>query len=68
MTVTTNNAGGYEVTYKTVQSVEAEAKLVEAMPQSEREAVRRSLAERQEQILVKPKPKPSILHVPQLCL
>jgi hypothetical protein len=38
------------------------------MPQSEREAVRRSLAERREQILVKPEPKPSILHVPQLCL
>jgi type III restriction enzyme len=68
VTVTTNDTGGYEVTYKTVLSVEAEARLVEAMPQSEREAVRRSLAERREQILVKPEPKPSILRVPQLCL
>jgi hypothetical protein len=37
--------------------VEAEAKLVAAMPENDREAVRRSLAARREQILVKPEPK-----------
>ena len=68
VTVTTNDTGGYEVTCKTVLSVEAEAKLVAAMPESEREAVRRSLAARREQILVKPQPKPSIMRVPQLCV
>jgi type III restriction enzyme len=68
VTVKTNSSGGYEVTFKTVLSPEAEAKLVEAMPQSERETVRRSLAARREQILVKPEPKPSILRVPQLCV
>ena len=68
VTVTTNDTGGYEVTFKTVLSAEAEAKLVEAMPQSDREAVRRSLAARREQILVKPEPKPSIMRVPQLCV
>jgi type III restriction enzyme len=68
VTVKTNDSGGYEVTYKPVQSAEAEAKLVAAMPESEREAVRVSLAARREQILVKPKPKPSILRVPQLCV
>src|ERR1035441_9198579 len=68
VTVTTNDAGGYKVTYKTVLSEEAEAKLVEALPETEREVVRRSLAARREQILVKPKPKPSILRVPQLCV
>jgi type III restriction enzyme len=68
VTVTTNNTGGYEVTYKTVLSVEDEAKIVAAMPESGREAVRRSLAARREQILVKPEPEPSILRVPQLCV
>jgi type III restriction enzyme len=68
VTVTTNNTGGFEVTCKTVLSPEAEAKLVAAMPEGDREAVRLSLAARREQILVKPQPKPSIMRVPQLCV
>src|ERR1039458_10384007 len=38
VTLTTNDVGGYKVTYKTVLSEEAEAKLVAALPESEREA------------------------------
>jgi type III restriction enzyme len=68
VTVKTNDSVGYEVTFKTVLSEEAEAKLVAAMPQSEQEAVRRALAARREQTLVKPGPKPSVLRVPQLCV
>jgi type III restriction enzyme len=70
VTIVTNEAGGYSVTLKTVLPVEAEAKLVQAFPEAEREAVRRSLAARREQILVKPEP-PSVpvpLRVPQLCV
>ena len=68
VTAKTNDSGGFEVAFKTVLSVEAEAKLVAAMPEGDREAVRRSLAARREQILVKPDPKPSIMRVPQLCV
>jgi len=66
--VVTDASGGYSVTLKTVLSEEAEARLVQAFPHADRETVRRSLAARREQILVKPQEKPGVLRVPQLCV
>jgi type III restriction enzyme len=68
--VVTNDAGGFSVTLKTILSEEAEAKLVQAFPDAEREAVKRSLAARREQILTRPEPPavPVPLRVPQLCV
>jgi len=67
--ITTAN-GGYKVTLHSVLSAEAEAKLVESLPEAEREAVRQSLAARREQILEKA-PEPVIatpFRVPRLCV
>jgi len=68
--VTTTATGAYEVTFRGVMSEEAEAKLVAAMPEEEREAIRQSLAARREQILQKPAQTVIVtpFRVPQLCV
>ena len=70
VTMTTTPTGEYKITFHSVMTVEAEAKLVAAMPAENRETVRQTLAARREQILEKP-PEPVSappFHVPQLCV
>jgi type III restriction enzyme len=64
-------AGGtYELSLNETLAPEAEAEFVEALPEPQRDEVRRSLAARRERILMResPRPKGVPLQVPQLCL
>lgn len=62
--------GTYELSVFGTLTREAEAQLVEALPEPQRDEVRRSLAARRERILMRQpaRPKDAPLRVPQLCL
>ena len=62
--------GSYELSISGTFAIEEETKLIEALPEAQRDEVRRSLAARREQILVRQAPSSKVapLRVPQLCL
>lgn len=68
--MTRNESGTYKVSINGKLSLEAEAKIVAALPEAQRDEARRSLAARRMGILtsVAPRPKVQPMEVPQLCL